>query len=156
CKGRDPVTQPLHYRSLADVASDIRNGALSAEAVTRHTLERIERLEPRLHAFAHVRAEDALTEARAADAKRARGEPLGSLHGVPVAVKDLCAMAGTPTRAGGFFSTGFKPSGGTSTVVARLQAAGAIIIGKAQLTEGAWGTHHPDVPVPVNPWAEEY
>jgi amidase len=148
------VTQPLHYRSLAETAHDIRAGALSAEAVVRHTLERIGGLEPRLHAFAHVRADEALNEARAADARRARGETLGALHGVPIAVKDLCAMAGTPTRAGGFFSTGFKPSD-TATVVARLQAAGAIIIGKVQLTEGAWGTHHPDVPTPVNPWVAE-
>lgn len=146
------MTQPLHYRSLAEVAGDIRSGALSAEAVTRHTLERIARLEPSLHAFAFVRADAALAEARAADERQARGERLGVLHGVPLAVKDLCAMAGTPTRAGGFFSTGFGAND-TATVVKRLQDAGAIIVGKAQLTEGAWGAHHPDVAVPVNPWA---
>lgn len=146
------MPQPLHYRSLAEVAADIRSGALSAEAVTRHTLERIAAMEPRLHAFAFVRADEALQEARAADQRRARGEAIGALHGVPLAVKDLCAMAGTPTRAGGFFSTGFGPND-TASVVKRLQDAGAIIVGKLQLTEGAWGTHHPDVPVPVNPWA---
>jgi amidase len=147
------TTAALHYRSLAEVAADIRSGKLSAEEVTRHTLERIARLESHFHAFAQVRAEAALKDARDADTRRARGERLGPLHGVPLAVKDLCAMAGTETRAGGFFSTRIDPST-TSTVVARLQAAGAIIIGKAQLTEGAWGTHHPDVPAPVNPWAE--
>jgi amidase len=146
------MTMPLHYRSLTEVAGDIRSGALSAEAVTRHTLDRIARLEPSLHAFAFVRADEALAEARAADERQARGQRLGALHGVPLAVKDLCAMAGTPTRAGGFFSTGFSARD-TATVVARLQDAGAIIVGKAQLTEGAWGTHHPDVAVPVNPWA---
>ena len=148
-------TEPdLHYRHLAEVAGDIRSGALTAEEVMRHTLERIARLEPRCMRLRSVRADDALTEARAADARKARGEALGALHGVPIAVKDLCAMAGTPTRAGGFFSTGFGARD-TATVVTRLQAAGAIIIGKAQLTEGAWGTHHPDIPVPVNPWAED-
>jgi amidase len=136
------------------VACDIRSGALSAEEVVRHTIERIARLDPRLRAFASVRADEALREARAADACKARGDALGPLHGVPVAVKDLCAMEGTATRAGGFFSTGFKPSD-TATVVTRLQDAGAIVIGKAQLTEGAWGTHHPDIPAPVNPWAED-
>lgn len=146
---------PLHYSSLAGVASAIASGALSSEEVTRHTIERIGRLEPRLHAFAHLRADEALSEAKAADARKARGEALGLLHGVPVAVKDLCAMAGTPTRAGGFFSTGFKP-GDTATVVLRLQKAGAIVIGKSQLTEGAWGTHHPGILVPVNPWAPEH
>lgn len=146
------MTLPLHYRSLAEVAGDIRSGVMSAEAVMRHTLDRIARLGPSLHAFAFVRADAALAEARAADQRQARGETLGALHGVPLAVKDLCAMAGTPTRAGGFFSTGFGPND-TATVVKRLQDAGAIIVGKAQLTEGAWGTHHPDVAVPVNPWA---
>ena len=144
----------LHYRSLAETAADIRSGALSSEEVIRHTLNRISELEPRLHAFAEVRAEAAVTEARSADARKARGEPLGPLHGVPIAVKDLCAMAGTMTRAGGFFATGFKPTD-TATVVSRLQNAGAIIIGKTQLTEGAWGAHHPDITPPLNPWAPD-
>ncbi len=146
--------QELHYLTLAEVAADIAAGTRSSEEVTRHILERIERLEPRLHAFAHLRAAESLQEARAADAHKSRGSALGILHGVPIAVKDLCAMAGTPTRAGGFFSTGFKPDD-SATVVTRLQKAGAIIIGKAQLTEGAWGSHHPDIPVPVNPWVPE-
>src|SRR5471030_2257598 len=137
----------LHYRSLAETAADIRSGALSSEEVTRHTLNRISELEPRLHAFALVRAEAALTEAQAADALNARGGSLGALHGVPVAVKDLCAMAGTTTRAGGFFVTHFKPTD-TATVVTRLQNAGAIIVGKTQLTEGAWVSHHPNIPAP--------
>lgn len=144
----------LHDLSLADVAAAIRGGELSSAEVTRHVLDRIAALEPRLHAFAEVRTDAALADAAAADARRARGERLGALHGVPVAVKDLCAMAGTATRAGGRFSTGFAPAD-TATVVTRLQDAGAIVVGKAQLTEGAWGTHHPDVTPPVNPWAPD-
>ena len=144
----------LHDLALADVAAAIRGGELSSTDVTRHTLDRIAALEPRFHAFAEVRGEVVLAEAAAADARRARGESLGPLHGVPVAVKDLCAMAGTRTRAGGLFSTGFAPTD-TATVVARLQSAGAIVVGKAQLTEGAWGVHHPDVVPPVNPWAPD-
>jgi amidase len=148
------VTTPLHYRGLAEVAADIHSGALSAEEVARHTLDRIERLEPKLHAFAQVRRDDALKEARVADARKRRGERLGHLHGVPIAVKDLCAMAGTATRAGGFFSTHFAPTD-TATVVTRLQEAGAIVVGKVQLTEGAWGQHHPDIAPPVNPWVSD-
>ena len=144
----------LHDLSLADAAAAIRAGEVSSAEVTRHVLDRIAALEPRLHAFAEVRADAALAEAAAADARRARGDALGALHGVPVAVKDLCAVAGTATRAGGRFSTGFAPSD-TATVVTRLQDAGAIVVGKAQLTEGAWGTHHPDVTPPVNPWAPD-
>ena len=146
---------PLHYRGIAEITADIAAGSVSAEEVTRQTLERIATLEPTLHAYAEVRAEAALDEARAADASRAAGKPPGPLHGVPIAVKDLCALPGTATRAGGFFPTGFGP-GDLATVVARLQAAGAIIVGKSQLTEGAWGAHHPDITPPVNPWSPDH
>src|SRR5262249_10218235 len=131
---------------------DIASGALSSEEVTRHALARIAALEPRLHAFAEVRGDAAMKEARDADARRARGEPLGALHGVPIAVKDLCAMAGTRTLAGGTVRAHFADTD-TATVVRRLTEAGAIIVGKAQLTEGAWGAHHPDITPPLNPWA---
>src|SRR5579863_1562086 len=144
----------LHFRGLAETAADIRTGAQSAEQVTRHSIERITALEPKLHAFADLRADAALDEARNADRRTASGDALGPLHGVPIAVKDLCAMAGTATRAGGLFATGFGPSD-TATVVRRLLDAGAIVIGKAQLTEGAWGAHHPGVEPPVNPWAPD-
>src|SRR6185436_16529341 len=77
----------LHYRNLAEVAADIRSRALSSEEVVRHTIERISRLDPRLRAFALVRADEALNEARAADARTVRGDALGPLHGVPIAVK---------------------------------------------------------------------
>lgn len=143
---------PLHYQSLTSLVAQMRDGALSAREVTEHHLARIAALDPKLHAFSEVRADRAREEAAAADARRAKGEPLGPLHGAPVSVKDLCAMQGTRTGAGGFFSTGFGPND-TATVVQRLQEAGAIVVGKAQLTEGAWGTHHPDIKVPVNPWA---
>lgn len=146
--------EALHDLALADVAAAIRDGELSSVEVTRHALDRIAALEPRLHAFAEVRREAALAEAQAADARRARGDSVGPLHGVPVAVKDLCAMAGTATRAGGRFDTGFAPDD-TATVVTRLQEAGAIVVGKAELTEGAWGVHHPEVTPPVNPWAPD-
>jgi amidase len=145
-------TQPLHYRTLASIAGSIASGELSSEEVTRHALARVAELEPRLHAFAEIRADAAMEEAREADARRARGERLGTLHGVPIAVKDLCAMAGTRTCAGGTFRTHFRDTD-TATVVRRLREAGAIIVGKAQLTEGAWGAHHPDITPPLNPWA---
>ncbi len=146
--------EALHYRTLAETAADIGSGALSSEEVTRHTLDRIGELEPRLHAFAWVGEAAAMRAAREADGRRARGGALGPLHGVPLAVKDLCAMEGTATCAGGFFRTGFDAAQ-TATVVRRLQDAGAIIVGKAQLTEGAWGAHHPYIPPPINPWAPD-
>lgn len=144
----------LHFQSLSCIVAAVRNGSLSAVEVTAHHLARIAALEPRLHAFIHLEPEAALAEARALDARQARGEPLGPLHGAPVAVKDLCAIAGTPTRAGGLFPTGFD-NDEDAGVVARLRAAGAVIIGKTHLTEGAWGTHHSAFPQPVNPWVAE-
>ena len=144
----------LHYRSLATTAADIRSGAVSSEEVTRHTLSRIAEFEPQLHAFAEIRADAALDEAKRADARRLSGDALGQLHGIPIAIKDLCSMAGTHTRAGGFFPTRFAPTD-TATVVRRLLEAGAIIIAKAQLTEGAFGPHHPKITQPINPWARD-
>ncbi len=75
----------------------------------------------------------------------------GPLHGVPVAVKDLCDSKGVPTAAGiPRFSD--RIAKGDSTVVTRLRAAGAVVLGKLQLTEGTLALHHPDVTPPVNPW----
>jgi amidase len=139
---------------MASLIADMREGKLSSAELIDHHLNRIEKLEPQLHAFSELRALAARKEARAADERRASGQPLGLLHGVPLAVKDLCALAGTETRAGGSFSTGFGPQE-TATVVHKLQDAGAIIIGKTQLTEGAWATYHPDIIAPVNPWAPD-
>lgn len=146
------MTAPLHFQPLTTLVERMRAGELSALEVTEHHLARIASLDPKLHAFSEVRADKARAEAESLDARRSKGEPLGPLHGAPVSVKDLCAMKGTRTGAGGFFSTGFGPDD-TATVVRRLQDAGAVVVGKAQLTEGAWGTHHPDIPAPVNPWA---
>ena len=96
-------------------------------------------------------AEAALIQARAAEAQIMRGEILGPLHGVPIAVKDLCWTQGVPTAAGMTIYKDYRPAE-DATVVRRLRAAGAIILGKLQLTEGAYADHHPQIPAPVNPW----
>ena len=96
-------------------------------------------------------AEAALIQARAAEAEIMRGEIRGPLHGVPIAVKDLCWTRGVPTAAGMTIYKDFRPTE-DATVVRKFNAAGAIILGKLQLTEGAWAEHHPQIPAPVNPW----
>ena len=96
-------------------------------------------------------AEAALVQARAAEAEIMRGEIRGPLHGVPIAVKDLCWTRGVPTAAGMTIYKDFRPTE-DATVVRKFNAAGAIILGKLQLTEGAWAEHHPQIPAPVNPW----
>ncbi len=79
----------------------------------------------------------------------------GPLHGVPIAVKDLCNTADIPTAAGMAIHRTNVPAR-DATVVARLKAAGAVILGKLQMTEGAYGAHHPSIPAPLNPWNAAY
>lgn len=143
----------LHYLSLSEVCRRIKSGELSAARVTEACLSRIRELEPRLHSFARVMDDQALATAERLDRDRHDGKPLHPLHGVPVAVKDLLYTRGVPTAAGTVVMRDFIPDE-DATVVTRLKEAGAVIIGKTQLTEGAFGAHHPDVTAPVNPWNE--
>ncbi len=146
-----PEGNPLHYQSLADTCRQLKSGALSAETLTRQTLERIDALEPRLKAFARLDGDAALIRAAALDQARESGEPLGALHGVPIAIKDLLFTKGQATASGTLVMADFKPDF-DATVVTRLKDAGAVIIGKTQLTEGAFGAHHPEIDPPKNPW----
>jgi len=145
----------LHELSLTEVCQHMKSGALTAEAVTGHMLERIGMLEPRYKAYAMVRADAAMERARQLDLLRRDGQPLGALHGVPVAAKDLLFMAGEPTASGTRVMADYRPST-TATVVERLERAGAVIIGRTQLTEGAFSEHHPDIDPPRNPWHADH
>ncbi len=146
---------PLHFDSLSAVCRRIKSGELSSLAVTEALLTRISCLEPKLHSFA-LRLDDAAREqAKALDAQRLAGKPLGSLHGVPIAIKDLLFTQGIPTASGTLVMRDYRPAY-TATVVTRLEQAGAVIVGKTQLTEGAFGAHHPAVTTPVNPWNADY
>jgi len=141
----------LHYQSLHGVAGRIKSGELTASRVTQTCLERIRRLEPELHSFARVLEDEALAAAERLDRERQEGKPLRGLHGVPIAVKDLLYTRGIPTASGTRVMKDFVPDH-DATVVTRLKEAGAVIIGKTQLTEGAFGAHHPDIEAPRNPW----
>ncbi len=99
--------------------------------VAREHLDRIARLEPKLDAFLHVTAERAMERARAVDAAVAAGETIGPLAGVPVAIKDLLDIEGVPTTCGSRILEGYRPPF-TATVVERLEAAGAIVVGQDQ------------------------
>ena len=147
------TAEPLHYQTATSVAGRIAAGELDSVAVTQALLARIQRLEPTLHSYITVLGEHALERAAHADAVRDRGGALGVLHGVPVAVKDLCHLRGAPTTGGHSFRRDVI-STTDATVVARLQAAGAIILGKLATTEGAMVGYHPDFQVPRNPWGD--
>ena len=145
-------SQGTPFQGAVETGKAIAAGRISSVAVTTATLERIARLQPSLHAFVAVTARTAMAEARKADREIAAGKRRGPLHGVPVAVKDLCDLKGTPTGAGIPKFQNNPAAEADSTVVARLRRAGAVIVGKTQLTEGAMSVHHPDVTPPVNPW----
>jgi amidase len=144
----------LHYASLGSVCARIKSGELTARETVEATLARIDELDSSLHAYVMVLADDALARAEALDEARAAGEMLGPLHGVPIALKDLLYTKGLPTASGTRVMADFVPEE-DATVVTRLKVAGAVVIGKTQLTEGAYGVHHPDIVDPVNPWAAD-
>jgi len=149
------MSADLHYLSLDEVAKRLKARALTSVDATRALLERIDRLDPKLKSYATLTPDHALTEAAARDAETAAGSSRGALHGVPIAVKDLCDTAGVPTAAGMTIHRNNLPAQ-DATVVARLRANGAVILGKLQMTEGAFGAHHPDIAAPVNPWNAAY
>src|SRR5262249_61377466 len=120
--------------------------------VTQALLARIARLDSRLQAYATLSPDLALAQARQADREISRGTLRGPLHGVPIAVKYLCHTKGIPTAAGMPIHKAHRPDR-DATVVTRLRAAGAVLLGKLQLTEGAFGAHHPAIVPPVNPWS---
>ena len=149
------MTTDLHYASLLEVSGLIRSRAVSAVEVCQTLLDRIDRLDGKLNSFLAVLSESALAAAAKADAEIAAGQWRGPLHGVPVGIKDLLDVQGVASTSG---TAIFKDKLATSdaTVVARLKQAGAIIIGKVHMTEGATLAHHPSLPRPDNPWKAGY
>jgi amidase len=145
----------LHYLSLAEVARRLKARKLTSVEATQALLDRTAKLDPKLKAYATVTPERALADAARLDGETANGKSRGALHGVPIAVKDLCNTAGIATAAGMAIHRTNVPAR-DATVVARLKAAGAVILGKLQMTEGAFGAHHPSIPAPINPWNAAY
>ncbi len=142
---------PLHYESLLSLAARIQAQQVSPVALTQAMLGRIGDLEPSLRAYATVMNVPALAAAERAAAEIAAGDYRGPLHGVPVAVKDLCYTKAVPTMGGMAVYRDFVPDY-DATVVARLKAAGAVLVGKLNCTEGAMAGYHPSFEVPKNPW----
>ena len=143
----------LTFSSVSELAQAIRAGKVGPVEVTRAYLDRIARLDPTLHAYITVDADGALAAAAVLEREAAAGAWRGPLHGVPLAHKDLFLIPGLPTSCGTRtpdYFVGAPPC----TAVARLQAAGALTLGKLNMTELALGpfgdnAHHGDV---QNPW----
>ena len=124
--------------TIAQASDQIRNRRLSPLELTRACLDAIERRSPELNAFITINAESAITEARRAEAEIAQGNWRGPLHGIPIALKDILDTAGTRTTAASNVFRDRIPSE-DAEVVRRLKAAGAILIGKTNLHEFAYG-----------------
>lgn len=141
----------LHFATLTQVSEQIRRREITPVDVTTMMVDRIAQLDGRYHSYATVLADRALDQARAAEAEIANGIWRGPLHGVPIAVKDLCYTTYSVTAAGTTMLRNWTPDH-NATVVDRLEQGGAVIVGKLKMTEGAYTSHHPDDQAPLNPW----
>jgi len=148
-------TSELHYLEIDEVARLLAQRKLSSVELTQHALRRIERLDPSLRSYARVTPELALAQAAQADRMIGQRQILSQLHGVPIAVKDLCFTQGIATASGMPLHGDFVPAF-DATVVRRLRESGAVLLGKLQLTEGAFADHHPTIAPPVNPWRADH
>jgi amidase len=114
---------------LVEIGRRVQARQLSSFKITQAALDRIARLDGRLKSYVTLTAELALTQAAHADTEIARGQIRGPLHGVPIALKDLCHTKGIPTSAGMTIHKDFRPER-DATVVTRLREAGAVLLGK--------------------------
>ena len=142
-----PSTESLTELGVREAADHIRRGVCSSVALVEACLARVRALEPQVLAWAHLDADGALAAARERDAEAAAGRPRGPLHGVPVGIKDIFDVAGMPTTAGAREFAHTRPTRDCGAV-ARLRAAGAVILGKTHTTQFAFRDPSPT----RNPW----
>jgi aspartyl-tRNA(Asn)/glutamyl-tRNA(Gln) amidotransferase subunit A len=147
------MASELIRMTAAEIAAAVSAGEVSAVEVTRAHLDRIGDVDPQVHAFLHVAADGAVSAARAVDDRRAAGEPLGPLAGVPLALKDVLTTADMPTTCGSRILEGWRPPY-ESTVTQRLRKAGVVILGKTNMDEFAMGssTENSAFGPSHNPW----
>jgi aspartyl-tRNA(Asn)/glutamyl-tRNA(Gln) amidotransferase subunit A len=143
----------LTAMTAAELAAAISAGEVSAAEVTDAHLDRIEQVDGRVHAFLHVAADQARAAARAVDQRRAAGEELGPLAGVPLALKDVFTTTDMPTTCGSAILDGWRPPY-DATVTRRLREGGVVILGKTNMDEFAMGssTENSAFGPSRNPW----
>ncbi len=143
--------------SLTTLAELIQTRQHSSVEVTKAYLARIDTYNPALNAYLKVFEREALEDAKKADEEIAAGRIRGALHGVPIALKDIIDVAGHATTAGGILLSD-APKSEDAEVTARLRNAGAVLLGKLNLHEYAWGgtTDNPHYGRCFNPWKEGY
>ncbi len=139
------------FLTLSQLSAMLRGREVTSAEATRAVLDRIHKLNPSLRTYLTVLDDSALRQAEAADKEIAAGRWRGPLHGVPVAIKDLCWTRGVPTTCASKVLRDWRPDS-NATVVDRFEAAGAVLLGKLHLTEFAMAWYHPEIPGPKNPW----
>jgi aspartyl-tRNA(Asn)/glutamyl-tRNA(Gln) amidotransferase subunit A len=146
-------TSELCYTSLRGLATLIQRQEVSPVEATRAVLDRVEKFDRQLNSFITVLGDEALAQARAVEQEIRDGRYRGPLHGIPIAVKDLCYTKGTRTTAGSKILADFIPAY-DATAVARLREAGAILIGKLNMHEFARGATNATslIGACTNPW----
>ncbi len=146
----------LHYKPITEQAAMLRGGDVSPVELTSAYLDRIEALNGELGAYITVMGEQAMAQARQAESEMQAGEDKGALHGIPVGIKDIIYTEGTLTSGGSKVLADFIPDE-DSTIVRRLDAAGAVLLGKLNLSEFAIGgtIDHP-FGTPRNPWNTDH
>ena len=145
---------PLHFKTITEISKLIESKELSPVELMSVILERIQQHDVRLKSYATVMPEHAIAAAQNAEKEISAGEYRGPLHGVPIGVKDLCFTKGIRTMGGAKVLRNHVPDY-DCTVVEKLKSAGAVLLGKLNLTEGAMGGYNPEFDIPINPWNAE-
>ena len=146
-----PSVAELCTTTLTEAAALIKSKAVSPVELTQAMLDRIEAIDGTLHSYITVTADFALEQARAAEQEILAGTYRGPLHGIPIAVKDLCFTKGIRTTCASKILADWVPDY-NATVIDKLYGAGAVLLGKLGMTEFALSGYHPSVEPPRNPW----
>src|SRR5438552_12045806 len=141
----------LCTETLTEVAGLVKKKEVSPVEITRAMLERIERLDRGLHSYLTVSSDLALQQAGRAEKEISKGDYRGPLHGIPVAVKDLIYTKDMRTTGASKILADWVPEY-NATVIEKLYAAGAVLLGKLTLTEFAGIGYHPSIRPALNPW----
>lgn len=151
-----PIKESLACKTIDQLSRLIAQKEVSPVEVTESVIQRIHRYNGKLNAFISVNAEEAMIAARQAESEIASGKYRGSLHGIPVALKDIFYFKGETVTIGSKIHQDFVP-GDDATVVAKLKDAGVIFAGKLNMHEYAWGgtTNNPHYGACHNPWKTE-